>query len=190
LTFTSGGIQAAGSPKNGRVGSIATNTLSPTNGHNYFYITDNAGTTGNFQSQVGANGDINNTSLTQYYMTWFGSAKLAYPCDVATGQGNGSITPSPTTVDKGGYMLTRTSASSMKAWYNGTNSRGTNTTTLSNRSYSTFTGPVHFLSRQNNDATTAQQRLGWGSIGVGLDDTQTANYHTLVAGFQTSMSRA
>jgi hypothetical protein len=193
LSFATGGIQAAGSPKNGCVGSLKATNLTASSGHSYFYVTAPDASTGNFQSQIGAVGDFNNPSLTQYYMTWFGGSpgnRIVFPCDQATGQGDGSIVPSSNTVTKGGYMMSRTSASSMKLWKNGTTSLGTNTTTLTGRSYSTFTRGVDILGRGTGDAVTCQQRLGWASIGAGLTDTEVANYNTLVVAFQTSMSRA
>jgi hypothetical protein len=181
LTFTTGGIQAAGSPKLGAVGSVPANMLSTGSGHNFFYVTDaQAPTPGACcESNLGANGDISDSSLTQYYATWFrngGNGNLVYPCDVATTAGDGSITPNSSTVAKGSFCLSRTSVSSMKAWYNGTTSRGTNTTTLTNRNYRNFTRQVNFLSRDGtNSATTCQQRFGWASIGFGLTDTEVAN---------------
>jgi hypothetical protein len=196
LTFTTGGIQAAGSPKLGAVGSVPANMLSTASGHHFFYVTDPQSPTGGAccESNVGATGDINDSSLTQYYSTWFrsgGNGNLVYPCDNATTAGNGSITPNSSTAAKGSYCLSRTSVSSMKAWYNGTTSRGTNTTTLTNRNYRNFTRQVNFLSRDGtNSATTCQQRMGWASIGFGLTDTEVSNYNTLVTNFQTSMSRA
>jgi len=188
LTFTTGGLAAAGSPKNGSVSSIPGNLWNTGSGHSYFYLTDNTGHTGNFQSQIGLNGDIANPNLTQYYQNWFGSGKLSYPCDVATGQGNGSISV-VLSAAKGGYTLNRTSNSSMTAIYN-TTTAGTNTTTLTGRSYATYTTPIQFLARGSNPDTTIQQRMGWGSLSPGLTSTEAANYHTLVVAFQTSMSRA
>lgn len=193
LSFASGGIQAAGSPKNGCVGSLKATNLTASSGHSYFYVTAPDAATGNFQSQIGAVGDFNNPNLTQYYMTWFGGSpgnRIVFPCDQATGAGDGSIVPSSNTVTKGSYMMSRTSASSMKLWKNGTTSLGTNTVTLTGRSYSVFTRGVDILARGVGDAVTCQQRLGWASIGAGLSDTEVANYHTLVSAFQTSMSRA
>lgn len=188
LTFTTGGIAAAGSPKNGSVSSMPGNLWSATSGHSYFYLTDNTAHTQNFQSQIGLNGDLSNPNLTQYYQNWFGSGKLSYPCDVATGAGNGSISV-VLSAAKGGYTLNRTAVDNMAAIYN-TTTAGTNTTTLTGRSYSTYTTPIQFLARGSNPDTTAQQRMGWGSLSPGLTTTQAANYHTLVVAFQTSMSRA
>jgi hypothetical protein len=77
----------------------------------------------------------------------------------------------------------------MTAIYN-TTTAGTNTTTLTGRSYATYTTPIQFLARGSNPDTTIQQRMGWGSLSPGLTSTEAANYHTLVVAFQTSMSRA
>jgi hypothetical protein len=190
LTFTTGGLAAAGSPKNGSVSSIPGNLWNTGSGHSYFYLTDNTANTANFQSQVGLNGDLSNPNLTQYYQNWFGSGKLSYPVDVAVPPNvNGSITVS-LTVQKGGYYLNRTANNSMKAFYNGSQTGATNTTVATGRSYATYTTPIQFLARGSNVDTTAQQRIGWGSLSAALTETEAANYHTLVVAFQTSMSRA
>ena len=196
LTFTSGGLQAAGSPKNGRAGSLPGATLLSTSSLcSYVYVTDYQARSEPAEAFVGSTEDANpGAGLTQFYLDWSTSgagSQLVNPTNPATGQGNGAVTdPSVGYNSKGGYALSRTAVNSMKAYKNGSATGTHNTTTLTGKSYASFTTPVNILSRQNNTVTTIQSRLGWASIGSGLNDTQMANYHTLVAAFQTSMSRA
>ena len=191
LTFTTGGFAATGSPINGRGGGPPGTLISTASYCSYFYVTDPKGAAGNFTSPIGHTRDQTaGVSLTQYYLQWFGATELVHPCNVATGQGNGSINGGVQGLAKGGFALNRTAVNSLKAFYNGSQTGATNTTTLTNRGYSAFVEPINILSRQNNTDTTVALRMGWASVGPGLTDTQMANYHTLVANFQTSMSRA
>lgn len=195
LTFTSGGIQAAGSPKDGRAGSLPGATLLSTSSLcSYVYVTDYQARSQPAEALVGSTEDaMPGPNLTQFYLDWSTSgagSQLVNPVNPATGQGNGAVTDPAGYNSKGGYALSRTAVNSMKAYKNGSATGTHNTTTLTGRSYASFTTPVNILSRQNNSVTTIQSRLGWASIGPGLNDTQMADYHTLVAAFQTSMSRA
>jgi hypothetical protein len=194
LSFTTGGFAAAGSPKDGRAGSVSFRNISTASYCSFYYLTEYVANAGSFESPIGANPDYTTGpgTLTQYYLQWNGSTQLVHPCNVATGDGNGSINGGYTQMSsKGSYALSRTSTGDLRAYVNGTQSGATNTTVLSNRNYAAGPDqPLHILSRQNNSATTTQSRLGWASVGPGLDSTQMANYHTLVANFQTSMSRA
>lgn len=195
LTFTSGGLQAAGSPKDGRAGSLPGATLLSTSSLcTYVYVTDYQARSQAAEAFVGSTEDaMPGPNLTQFYLDWSTSgagSQLVNPVNPATGQGNGAVTDPGGYNAKGGYALSRTAVNSMKAYKNGSATGTHNTTTLTGRSYASFTTPVNILSRQNNSVTTIQSRLGWASIGSGLNDTQMADYHTLVAAFQTSMSRA
>lgn len=194
LSFTTGGFQAAGSPKDGRAGSVSFRNISTASYCSYYYVTSYVAHAGNFESPMGANPDYTTGpgTLTQYYLQWNGATELVHPCNVATADGNGSINSGYTQMSaKGSYALSRISTSDLRAYVNGTQSGATNTTVLSNRNYAAGPSqPLNILSRQANSATTTQSRLGWASVGPGLNSTDMANYNTLVVAFQTSMSRA
>jgi hypothetical protein len=197
LTFASGGMQAAGSPKNGRAQSLSgasAGMLSTSSLCTYVYVTDYQARAEPAEALVGSTEDaMPGPNLTQFYLDWStagAGSQLVNPVNPATGQGNGAVTDPAGYNSKGGYALSRTAVNSMKAYKNGSATGTHNTTTLTGRSYASFTTPVNILSRQTNSVTTIQSRLGWASVGRGLNDTEMANYHTLVAAFQTSMSRA
>jgi len=193
LSFTAQGMQADGSPKDGRAGTLPFNQISSASFCSYYYVTEFVNPAGNFESPMGANPDYTGTGdLVQYYLQWNGATELVHPCNSATGAGNGSINSGYTQMSSnGGFALSRTSTGDLRAYVNGTQSGATNTTVLTNRAYTGGPNePLHILSRQNNSVTTTQCKLGWASIGPGLDSTQMSNYHTLVSAFQTALSRA
>ena len=193
ISFNNTGIQAAGSPKDGRAGTVSFKEISVASYCSYYYVTTYVANASGFESPIGANPDYTTGpgTLTQYYLQWNGATQLVHPCNVDTGDGNGSINSGYTAMSgNGGYALSRTSTSDLRAYVNGTQSGGTNTTVLSNRNYANGPNqPLHILSRQNNSVTTTQSRLGWASVGPGLNSTQMSNYHTLVVAFQTALSR-
>lgn len=197
VSFSSSGMIAAGSPKNGRAVTLSgasAGMLSTASLCSYVYVTEYNAVIQAAECMVGSTEDANpGAGLTQFYLLWTTSgagSQLTNPTNPATGQGNGAVTDPGNYNSKGGYALSRTAVNSMKAYKNGTATGTHNTTTLTGKSYTSFTTGVNILSRQTNAVTTIQSRLGWASIGPGLNDTQMADYHTLVAAFQTSMSRA
>ena len=192
ISFNNTGIQASGSPKNGRAGTVSFTQISSASYCSYYYVTDYVGVQSPYESPIGANPDYTGTgNLVQYYLQWNGSNQLVHPCNVATGAGNGSINSGYTEMSgNGSYALSRISTGDLRAYVNGVQSGATNTDVLTNRAYTNGPNqPLHILSRQDNSVTTTQSRIGWASVGPGLNSTDMANYNSLVVAFQTALSR-
>ena len=183
---------ASGSPKNGTAGTVSFTQISSASYCSYYYVTDYVANASPYESPIGAAPDYTGTgNLVQYYLQWNGATELVHPCNNNTGAGNGSINSGYAAMSaNGGFALSRISTGDLRAYVNGSQSGATNTTVLTNRAYTNGpNSPLHLLSRQANDGTTTQSRLGWASVGPGLDSTQMSNYHTLVVAFQTALSR-
>jgi hypothetical protein len=192
LSFNSDGMQAAGSPKDGSAGTVSFTQISSASYCSYYYVTDYVANASSFESPIGAAPDYTGTgNLVQYYLQWNGATQLVHPCNVDTAAGNGSINSGYTQMaGNGSYALSRISTGDLRAYVGGSQSGATNTTVLTNRAYTNGPNtPLHLLSRQANSTTTTQSRLGWASVGPGLDSTQMSNYNTLVVAFQTALSR-
>jgi len=192
ISFNSDGIQASGSPKNGRAGTVSFTQISSASYCSYYYVTDYVAYSSPYESPMGASPDYTGTgNLVQYYLQWNGSTELVHPCNNNTGAGNGSINSGYTQMaGNGSYALSRISTGDLRAYVNGSQSGATNTDVLTNRAYTNGPNePLHILSRQNNDITTTQNRIGWASVGPGLNSTDMANYDSLVLDFQTALSR-
>ena len=185
-------MQASGSPKNGRAGTVSFTQISSASYCSYYYITDYVANASAFESPMGAGPDYTGTgNLVQYYLQWNGATQLVHPCNVDTGAGNGSINSGYTAMSgNNSFALSRISTGDLRAYVGGSQSGATNTTVLTNRAYTNGPNtPLHLLSRQDGDITTTQSRLGWASVGPGLNSTDMANYNTLVVAFQTALSR-
>ena len=138
ISFNNTGIQAAGSPKDGRAGTVSFKEISAASYCSYYYVTTYVANASPYESPIGANPDYTTGpgTLTQYYLQWNGATQLVNPVNNDTGDGNGSINSGYTTMSaNGGYALSRTSTGDLRAYVNGTQSGGTNTTVLSNRNY-------------------------------------------------------
>lgn len=196
INFNMNGMDIPSSAATAHASSFPGNLVSPQVGHDATYI-KTVNQNGVVPCSSGLKSDLTppTGSLTQYYMEYIpgsNSFTAFWPCNVATNQGNGSLTVS-TGGTVGTWVVARTSASSLKIYKNGT-SLGENTTTLTNRSYEPYSVDVMYIAgRQNNFETTAAFTFGFKSFGFwnegGMDATQASNYSTLISNLQTDLGR-
>lgn len=194
INYYSNGIQTPDGTGYADTG-IAASSISVSEGHHFQWIVTNEspGDNGssNYPAEWGCTGDPSNPNLSQYYANiWaLNGLELAWPCNNATGQGNGSINASNSSAN-GYWCSSRTSASSL-VLYKNASSFGSNTNTLTGRSYSSGLGNYGILARTNN--SISPRRAGFVTIGLGsgtgLDSTDQSNLYTLVTTFNTAIGR-
>jgi hypothetical protein len=84
----------------------------------------------------------------------------------------------------GFYIGTRTSASSTIVYKNGTNRNSTSTTSTGQSTRKIYIGVAN-----GNTLNYSTKQCSFASIGDGLTDTESANFNTAVATFQTTLGR-
>jgi len=192
ITFSSTGMNFGNSYSARHATTIPSTILSAQEGHNAAWIASDNGSNPQYSCYWGSNGDVvpPTGSLTQYYFE-LQNGRSVWPCDPATGQGNGTANFSAGSLP-GFFVNSRTSNSSLVVYKNGS-SIGSNTTTLTGRSYEGFTGNNVFLgARQDNPDTTSNYVYKYASIGswgCGLTGTDASNYYTIVNQLQTDLGR-
>lgn len=192
ISFSSTGMDFGSSYTARHATTIPSTLLSAQEGHNAAWIASDNGSNPTFSCYWGSNGDVTppTGSLTQYYFE-LQNGRSVWPCDPATGQGDGTATFTAGSLP-GFFVNSRTSAASLVVYKNGS-SIGSDTNTLTNRSYEGFTGENVFLgARQNNPDTSTNYVWKYASIatwGGGLSSTDASNYYTIVNQLQTDLGR-
>lgn len=174
-------------------------TLSVSGGHHCVDIQTNEGNNtrgcGLYGSDWGCGGDPSNPNLSQYYFSVDqGGAEnaliLAWPVNPSI-TANGGVKTAIPAVRNGIWIASRTSASNLVLYKNGS-VHGSQTNTLTGRSYVTGLSTVRVLSR-NTAGETSPRKQGFVTIGAGankgLDATQAGNLNTLITNFQTTAGR-
>ena len=192
ISFSNTGMDFGSTYTDRHATTIPTILLSPQEGHNAAWIATDNGSNPQYSCIWGSNGDVTPStgSLTQYYFELAGG-RAVWPCDPATGQGDGTANFTKGALP-GFFVNSRTSNSSLVVYKNGS-SIGSNTTTLTNRSYEGFgSNNVYLGGRQNNADTSTNYVWKYGSIGswgCGLSATDASNYYTIVNQLQTDLGR-
>lgn len=195
FTYYINGAQSYGYGNGTGATGILGNQLSVAEGHHCVQIvTDESPGTWNgvnYPSEYGCNGDPYNSSLSQYYGSIWAANGLtvAYPCNNATGQGNGSLINGAQATALGLYVISRTSASNLFMTRNNSVTL-TNTTTLSNRSYSSGLDPLNLFTRGTAYSSRRQAFVTIGvGTGTGLSTTEASDLYTLITAFNTTIGR-
>lgn len=199
LTYYKDGVQSTGYGNGQGDTGIQGNQISASEGHTFAWINTNEspGTWNgvNYPRDWGIAGDLYTPNLTQYYAQLWGANGLtiAYPCNAATGQGDGSIINGGNSNATGYWLQSRTSSSNL-VLYRNNSSFGTNTVTLTGRNYAPasppYFGPLTLL---NGGGAYSPRRMGFCTVGAGtgtgLDGTDATNLYNLVTAFNTTAGR-
>jgi len=195
LTYYIDGVQSTGYGNGQGDSGIAGNQFSVSEGHTMVWVNTNEspGTWNgiNYPREYGLAGDVSNPNLTQYYGQMYGANGLtiAYPCNAATSAGDGSIINGGNTDARGKWITSRISAGYLATYRNGS-SYGTNTVTLTGRSYSSGFGPFTIL---NGGGAYSPRRIGFCTVGAGtgtgLTSTDATNLYNMVNSFNTTAGR-